>query len=270
MIEKPGTQTVQTTRSGPNIIVMTLLGVLVLAAVAGAAIAVFNVALTAVTIAAFIIAVVAFVVLWPAILLGLRATRTKVEETVARALPIETLIAKRGDMEQLIAQKGQQLANARGYLQDFKRVIDESRGQLPEADIANWQDELDASNAAFAQAQTYYATMQDDLREFDLVIKKARIDMRLAEARGNVAGALQVARLSVAEQHTTEAALSEITRRSGRTAELLDAALITQATNQQRRQGGVPLPDLSASLGSGPVRTEPVSIMTDKMNMDKP
>ncbi len=234
----------------------TVLGVLVLAAAAGAAIAVFNVALTTVTIAAFVIAVAAFVVLWPAIMLGLRAGRSKVEETVARALPIETLIAKRGDMEKLIAQKGQQLANARGYLQDFKRVIDESRGQLPQADISNWEEELGASNAAFAQAQTYYAGLQDDLREFDLVIKKARIDMRLAEARGNVAGALQVARLSATEQHTTEAALSEITRRSGRTAELLDAALITQAANQQRRGGGAALPDLSASLGGVKVRAD--------------
>ncbi|WP_185974640.1 hypothetical protein [Deinococcus detaillensis] len=248
MIEKPGTQTIQTVRSGPNIVVTTVIGVLVLAAIAGAAVALFNVALTTVTIAAFVIAIVAFVVLWPAIMLGLRAGRSKVEETVARALPIETLIAKRGDMEKLITQKGQQLANARGYLNDFKRVIDESRGQLPEADISNWQQELEASNAAFSQAQTYYATMQDDLREFDLVIKKARIDMRLAEARGNLAGALQMARLSPTEQHTTEAALSEISRRSGRTAELLDAALTTQAANQQRRIGGTALPDLSANL----------------------
>ena len=248
MIDKPPTQTVQKIKSGPNIVVTTILGVLVLAAIAGAAIAVFNVALTTVTVIAFIIAVAAFVVLWPAILLGLRAGRTRVEETVARALPIETLIAKRGDMEKLIAQKGQQLANARGYLQDFKRVIDESRGQLPQSDISNWEQELEASNAAFGQAQTYYATLQDDLREFDLIIKKARIDMRLAEARGNVASALQVARLSPTEQHTTEAALSEITRRSGRTAELLDAALLTQATNQQHKLGNTPLPDLSAHL----------------------
>ena len=254
MIDKPPTQTVQKIKSGPGIIVTTVLGVLVLAAIAGAVIAVFNVALTTVTVIAFVIAIAAFVVLWPAIMLGLRAGRTRVEETVARALPIETLIAKRGDMEKLIAQKGQQLANARGYLQDFKRVIDESRGQLPAGDISNWEQELEASNAAFAQAQTYYATLQDDLREFDLIIKKARIDMRLAEARGNVASALQVARLSASEQHTTEAALSEITRRSGRTAELLDAALLTQATNQQRQLGNATLPDLSANLEGEKVR----------------
>jgi hypothetical protein len=251
MIEKPGTQTVQTVRSGSgrSIIVTTILGVLVLAAIAGAAVAVFNVALSIVTVAAFVIAIVAFIVLWPAIMLGLRAGRTKVEEVVARALPIETLIAKRGDMENLINNKGQQLANARGYLSDFKRVIDESRGQLPESDITTWEQELEASNAAFAQAQTYYQTLQGDLREFDLVIKKARIDMRLAEARGNVAQALQVARLSPTEQHTTEAALSEITRRAGRTAELLDAALINQSNQPRRTASGAPLPDLSQELG---------------------
>lgn len=246
MIEKPGTQSIQTVRAGAgrSIVLTTVVGVLALAALFGAAVAVFHVALTVVTLAAFVVAIIAFIVLWPAIVLGLRAARSKVEETVARALPIETLIAKRGDMERLIASKGQQLANARGYLQDFKRVIDESRGQLPEADIQNWEQELQESNAAFAQAQTYYETLQGDLREFDLVIKKARIDMRLAEARGNVAQALQVARLSPTEQHTTEAALSEITRRAGRTAELLDAALITQAS--QPRRAGSPLPDLAA------------------------
>ncbi len=237
MIDKPGTQTIVTSKSGgvtPATIVLTTVGgVLALTALAAAAVAIFNVALTTVTIAAYIIAVVAFVVMWPAIMLGLRAARTKMEEGVARALPLETLLAKRSDMEKMIVNKGQQLANARGYMQDFRRTIDESRGVLPDADIARWDEELRAGEAALDQARSYHLTLQEDLREFDLIIKKARVDMRLAEARGNMAQALQMAQLSPSEQHTTEAALSEITRRAGRTAELLDAALVSQQTRPQ-------------------------------------
>ena len=105
---------------------------------------------------------------------------------------------------------------------------------LPEADLQRWQEELQSGEEALDRARDYHQTLQEDLREFDLVIKKARVDLRLAEARGNVAQALQMAQLSPTEQHTTEAALSEITRRAGRTAELLDAALLSQ---QARRPG---------------------------------
>lgn len=217
-----------------TIALTTVGGVLGLVALGAAAVAVFHVALTVVTVAAYIIALVAFAVMWPAIMLGLRAARTKVQEGVARALPLETLLAQRNNMEKLIQDKGRQLANARGYLQDFRRTIDESRGVLPEADLQRWQEELQSGEEALDRARDYHQTLQEDLREFDLVIKKARVDLRLAEARGNVAHALQMAQLSPTEQHTTEAALSEITRRAGRTAELLDAALLSQ---QARRPG---------------------------------
>lgn len=239
MIDKPGTQTIVTTKTGgitPATIALTTVGgVLALAALGAAAVAVFHVAMTTVTIAAYIIAIVAFVVMWPAIMLGLRAARSKMEEGVARALPLETLLVKRNDMEKMIQNKGQQLASARGYMQDFRRTIDESRGVLPDADIVRWEEELRAGEAALDKAREYHLTLQDDLREFDLVIKKARVDMRLAEARGNMAQALQMAQLSPTEQHTTEAALSEITRRAGRTAELLDAALLNQQSRPERR-----------------------------------
>lgn len=242
MIEKPGTQTIITKPAGgitPATIALTTVGgVLALVALGAAAIAVFHVALTTVTVAAYILAVVAFVVLWPSIMLALRAARTKVAEGVARALPLETLMVQRSDMEKLIQNKGQQLANARGYMQDFRRTIDESRGVLPDADIVRWEEELRSGEAALEQARQYHLTLQEDLREFDLVIKKARVDIRLAEARGNMAQALQMAQLSPTEQHTTEAALSEITRRAGRTAELLDAALLTQQNRVQRPAPG--------------------------------
>ena len=116
----------------------------------------------------------------------------------------------------------------------YKRQ-DESRGVLPEADLQRWQEELQSGEEALDRARDYHQTLQEDLREFDLVIKKARVDLRLAEARGNVAQALQMAQLSPTEQHTTEAALSEITRRAGRTAAPRpDAALLSQ---QARRPG---------------------------------
>ena len=76
-----------------------------------------------------------------------------------------------------------------------------------------------------------------DLAEFDRQIKKARIDTQLAQAKGNVAGALQQANLSAEDRHVTESALSEIARRAGRNAALLDEALA--AGEQQSRSRAV-------------------------------
>ncbi|GBF07318.1 hypothetical protein DAERI_130148 [Deinococcus aerius] len=210
--------------------------VLALAALAGAAVAVAGVALTTVTVAALIVAVLAVIFLMPALLLALNAGRVRAKEEVARALPLETLIVQRQQFENLIAAKGRQLAEANGHLADFARLIDQNRKEMDAADIARWENDLQVSRDAFARAQTHLEDLRADLVEFDRQIKKARIDTQLAQAKGNVASALQQANLSAEDRHVTESALSEIARRAGRNAELLDQALASG--ERSARPGG--------------------------------
>ncbi|UBV42412.1 hypothetical protein LAJ19_12385 [Deinococcus taeanensis] len=212
-------------------------GVLALAALGGAAIAVFNVALTTVTIAAFMVALLAVIFLTPALILALNAGRVKAKEAVARAMPLETLIVQRKQFEQLIHAKGQQLQEANGHIEDFRRLIDQSRADMDAADVARWEADLQVSRDAFARAQTHLSDLRADLVEFDRQIRKARIDTQLAQAKGNVASALQQANLSAEDRHVTESALSEIARRAGRNAALLDQALAAGEENRALRGG---------------------------------
>lgn len=211
--------------------------VLTLAALAGAAVAVAGVAFTTVTVAALIVAVLAVIFLMPALLLALNAARVRGKEAVARAMPLETLIVQRGQFENLIAAKGRQLAEANGHLADFARLIDTNRAEMDAADTARWENDLQVSREAFARAQTHLDDLRADLKEFDRQIKKARIDTQLAQAKGNVASALQQANLSAEDRHVTESALSEIARRAGRNAELLDQALASG--ERSSRPGGM-------------------------------
>ena len=212
-------------------------GVLALAMLGGAAIALFNVALTTVTLLAFGVALVAVVVLFPALLMALNATRLRAREAVARAMPLETLILQRQQFEQLIGAKGRQLAEANGHLEDFRRLIETNRADMDAADVARWEADLQSSRDAFGRAQTHMDDLRGDLAAFDRQIKKARIDTQLAQARGNVAAALRQTDLSAEDRHVTESALSEITRRAGRNAALLDEAL--SAGEQQSRSRAV-------------------------------
>lgn len=208
-----------------RIALYTVGGVLALAALAGAAVAVAGVALTTVTVAAFLVAVLAVIFLMPALLLALNAGRVRAKEAVARSMPLETLIVQRGQFENLIQAKSQQLAEANGHLADFARLIDANRGDMDATDVTRWEADLQTSREAFARAQTHLDDLRADLAEFDRQIRKARIDTQLAQAKGNVASALQQANLSAEDRHVTESALSEIARRAGRNAELLDQAL---------------------------------------------
>jgi hypothetical protein len=96
---------------------------------------------------------------------------------------------------------------------------------------------LSLSREAFGRAQTHLDDLRADLVAFDRQIKKARIDTQLAQAKGNVASALQQANLSAEDQHVTESALSEISRRAGRNAALLDQALAS-GERTSRPNGG--------------------------------
>lgn len=213
-------------------------GVLALAMLGGAAVALFNVALTTVTIAAFGVALLAVIVLMPALMLALNAGRVRAKEAVARAMPLETLILQRTQFENLITAKSRQLAEANGHLEDFRRLIDTNRKDMDAADLARWENDLQVSRDAFARAQTHMENLRDDLGEFDRQIKKARIDTQLAQAKGNVASALQQANLSAEDRHVTESALSEIARRAGRNAALLDEALAAGEQSGRARGGG--------------------------------
>lgn len=211
--------------SGGHIALVTGGSLLGLVALAGAAVALFNVALTTVTFLAFGVAALAVLILMPALLQALSAGRVRAKEEVARAMPLETLIAQRRQFEELITAKAGQLQAANGHLTDFQRLIDANRGNMDAADTARWEADLQVSQEAFARAQTHLTDLRADLAEFDRQIQKARIDTQLAQAKGNVAAALQQADLSAEDQHVTESALSEIARRAGRNAELLDQAL---------------------------------------------
>ncbi|MBZ9713381.1 hypothetical protein [Deinococcus multiflagellatus] len=213
-------------------------GVLALAALGGAAIALFNVALTTVTLGAFLVAILAVIFLMPALILALNAGRVRAKEGVARAMPLETLIVQRKQFEQLIGVKAQQLQEANGHLEDFRRLIESNRADMDAADIARWEGDLQVSRDAFARAQTHLTDLRADLAEFDRQIKKARIDTQLAQAKGNVATALQQAKLSAEDRHVTESALSEIARRAGRNAALLDQALAAGEESRTKRGAG--------------------------------
>lgn len=207
--------------------------VLGLAVLAGAAVAMFHVAVTTVTTVAFLVALVAIIVLFPALLMGLNATRVRAKETIARSMPLETLIVQRKQFENLIGDKTRQLAEANGHIEDFRRLIDSNRKDMTPEDVARWESDLQVSRDALSRAQTHIADLRTDLNEFDRQITKARIDTQLAQAKGNVASALQQANLSAEDRHVTESALSEIARRAGRNAALLDEAL--SAGEQQSR-----------------------------------
>ncbi len=226
--------------SGGHIALATggsLLGLVVLA---GAAVALFNVAMTTVTIAAFGVAALAVLFLMPALVQALNASRVRAKEAVARAMPLETLIVQRRQFENLITAKAQQLQEANGHLADFQRLIDANRKDMEPADTARWETDLQVSKDAFARAQTHLTDLQTDLVEFDRQIQKARIDTQLAQAKGNVASALQQANLSAEDRHVTESALSEIARRAGRNAELLDQALTAGQDSSRAGRGGTP------------------------------
>lgn len=209
--------------------------VLALAAVAGAAVALFHVAITIVTTVALGIAALAVIILMPAILMALNAGRVRAKEAVARAMPLETLILQRKQFENLITAKSRQLAEANGHLEDFRRLIDTNRKDMEPEDVARWEQDLVTSREAFGRAQSHLDDLRGDLAEFDRQIKKARIDTQLAQAKGNVAGALQQANLSAEDRHVTESALSEIARRAGRNAALLDEALSAGESQSRSR-----------------------------------
>lgn len=226
--------------SGGHIALATGGSLLGLAVLAGAVVALFNVAMTTVTIVAFGVAVLAVIVLMPALLQALNASRVRAREAVARAMPLETLIGQRQQFENLITAKAQQLQEANGHLADFRRLIDANRADMDAADVARWEGDLQVSKDAFARAQTHLTDLKADLVEFDRQIRKARIDTQLAQAKGNVASALQQANLSAEDRHVTESALSEIARRAGRNAELLDQALTAGQDSSRAGRGGTP------------------------------
>lgn len=224
--------------SGGHIALVTGGSVLGLAVLAGAAVALFHVAVTTVTIGAFLIALLAVVFLMPALVQALNAGRIRAKEEIARAMPLETLIVQRKQFENLITAKAQQLQEANGHLADFQRLIDANRKDMDAADTARWEQDLQVSKDAFARAQTHLTDLRADLVEFDRQIQKARIDTQLAQAKGNVASALQQANLSAEDRHVTESALSEIARRAGRNAELLDQALAAGEESGRAGRGG--------------------------------
>lgn len=214
-------------------------GVLAVAALGGAALTVAGVALTTVTITALLVAVLAVIFLMPALLLRLNAARIKAKEGVARAMPLETLILQRGQFENLILAKGRRLSEANGHLADFERLIHANRADMDAADMARWEGDLTMSREAFSRAQTHQDDLRADLVAFDRQIKKARIDTQLAQAKGNVASALQQANLSAEDRHVTQSALSEIAPRTGRNAELLDQVLASgERTARPNSNGG--------------------------------
>lgn len=222
--------------SGGHIALYTGGSLLGLAVLAGAAVALFHVAVTTVTIGAFLVAALAVLFLMPALVQALNASRVAAKEQVARAMPLETLIVQRKQFENLIGQKAQQLQEANGHLADFQRLIDANRKDMDAADIQRWENDLQVSKEAFARAQTHLTDLRADLADFDRQIQKARIDTQLAAAKGNVAAALQQTNLSAEDRHVTESALSEIARRAGRNAELLNEALA--AGEQSRPNAG--------------------------------
>ncbi|WP_339097467.1 hypothetical protein WDJ50_16690 [Deinococcus sp. VB142] len=197
--------------------------------------AVLKIAIQGVTAVALLVMVLAVVTLLPALMMALNAGRVRAKEGVARAMPLETLILQRKQFETLMQNKSRQLAEANAHLQDFKRLIDTNRKDMDPADVEAWEADLNASREAFARAQTHLEDLRVDLAEYDRQINKARIDMQLAQAKGNVAGALRQADLSAEDRHVTESALSEIARRVGRSAALLDEALNSGDQQSRRR-----------------------------------
>lgn len=197
--------------------------------------AVLKIAIQGVTAVALLVMVLAVVTLLPALMMALNAGRVRAKEGVARAMPLETLILQRKQFETLMQNKSRQLAEANAHLQDFKRLIDTNRKDMDPADLEAWEADLNASREAFARAQTHLEDLRVDLAEYDRQINKARIDMQLTQAKGNVAGALRQADLSAEDRHVTESALSEIARRVGRSAALLDEALNSGDQQSRRR-----------------------------------
>lgn len=221
--------------SPAKIALYTVGGAVGIGVLAFVATALLKVAVTGITAVALLVMILAVVTLLPALMMALNVGRVRAKEGVARAMPLETLILQRKQFETLMQNKSRQLAEANAHLQDFKRLIDTNRKDMDPADVEAWEADLNASREAFARAQTHLEDLRVDLAEYDRQINKARIDMQLAQAKGNVAGALRQADLSAEDRHVTESALSEIARRVGRNAALLDEALNSGDQQSRRR-----------------------------------
>lgn len=190
--------------------------------------------------AAFGVAALAIMLLMPALVQAMNDRRVRVEEPVARAMLLETLIAQRKQSGNPITAKARRLQNANGHLADFRRPLGANRKDRDQADVARWGNDLQVGNDAFARAQTHLTDLKIDLTEFDRQIQNARIDTQLAHAGGNVASALPQANLSAEDRHVTERALSEIARRAGRNTELFDQALTAGQGSRRAGRGSAP------------------------------
>lgn len=239
-------ETILTSKTGENglaprpvsavqVALITVGSLLALAAVGGAAVAVFNVTMSVVTMIAFGVAALAVIVLLPMIMFALNAVRIRGLEEVARAMPLEALILQRRKFEELIETKSSQLQEANGHLADFRRLINDNRKEMDQEDIEAWEQNLAKSEEAFEQAQVHLVSLRGDLDDFDRQIKKAKIDDQIAQAQGKVAASMKQLEISAEDRHVNESALSAIAQRAGRNAELLDQALAAGNERQQRR-----------------------------------
>lgn len=221
--------------SAVQVALVTVGSLLALAALGGAAVAVFNVTMSVITMVAFGVATLAVIILLPMIVFALNALRVRGMEEVARAMPLESLILQRGKFEELIETKAAQLQEANGHLADFRRLIETNRQEMDQEDVEAWEQNLAKSEEAFKQAQTHLVSLRGDLDDFDRQIKKAKIDDQIAQAQGRVAASMKQLEINAEDRHVNESALSAIAQRAGRNAELLDQALAAGNERQQRR-----------------------------------
>lgn len=200
-------------------------GGMAIAALAGAAIALFQISMTIMTIVAIGVALVATIILLPALQMALATQKLRAMEAVARANPIQTLILKRQELGRVSERKAAELQNAAGLISNFEQQLRAAAGSLSPEEMAAEQADLQRSREALESARSLLAKLDQDMRDFDAQIERAKLKDKLAQAKGSIAQALGEAQLSPEQQHITETALSEIAQRAGRNAEALDQAL---------------------------------------------
>lgn len=222
---RPKTTLVPARGAAPMIVGGLVIGTLALVALGAAAVAVFQVTLTAVTVGAYVAVIAAFWFLWPALVYSLRVARLRIEDAVTRGNPLEALELERGQFEELIKSKTDQLANASGELRNFERLYQGSKADLPEERRLEWENQISSRQTAYQTAQRRLDELKGQLVDFDKQIKTARAELQMAEADASLAQALNRTGVTPDLSRKTRTAIDSITKEIGRSSAKLEEAL---------------------------------------------
>jgi len=202
-----------------------IVGTLGLIALGGAAVAVFNVALTLVTVVLWAVVIAAFWFLWPALVLTLKIGRIKAEDAVTRANPLEALELQRSEFAQTISAAQSQLAGVAGQMESVQRTFETTRADLTPDRVQVWTEQLQKRREAYDLVVHRIDEMKAQLSTFDRQLKTARAEITMADADTGLGNALSRGKQAPDLSRTSQVAFDSINQQIGSSAAALDLAL---------------------------------------------